>query len=89
MTNILLAAGVVIVLLAANVVMLISVLHRTRQRKGPYPKFFATANTSIRREAIKVLEALNTSVGKDTWARGHGPSGRHVRAKSAAARSSS
>ena len=62
MTNILLAAGVVIMLLAANIVMLISVLHRTRQRKGPYRRFFATANSSIRREAIKVLEALHTSV---------------------------
>ena len=62
MTNILLAAGVVIMLLAANFVMLIFVLHRTRQRKGPYREFFATANSSIRREAIKVLEALHTSV---------------------------
>ena len=62
MTNILLAAGVVIALLAANIVMLIAVLHRTRQRKRPYQGFFATANTSIRREAIKVLEALHASV---------------------------
>ena len=62
MTNILLAAGVVIMLLAANIVMLISVLHRARQRKGPYRGYFATANSSIRREAIKVLEALHTSV---------------------------
>lgn len=61
MTSILLAAGVAIMLLAANVVMLMAVLHRTRQRKWPYRGVFATANTSIRREATKVLEALHAS----------------------------
>lgn len=48
-------------LLAPNVVMLMAVLHRIRQRKWPYRGVFATANTSIRREAIKVLEALHAS----------------------------
>ena len=61
MTSILLAAGVAIVLLAANVVMLMAVLHRNRQRKWPYRGAFSTANTSIRREASKVLEALHAS----------------------------
>ena len=62
MTNILLVAGIVIVLLAANIVILVAVLRRTRQRKRPHRGLFSTVDTAIRRETDKVFGALDASV---------------------------
>lgn len=61
MTNILLAAGIVI---------LIVVLRRTRQRKRPYRGLFTTVDTAIRRETEKIFGALHASV-PDGRAPGH------------------
>ena len=70
MTNTLLAAGIVILLLAANIAILIVVLRRTRQRKRPYRGLFTTVDTAIRRETEKVFGALHASV-PDGRAPGH------------------
>ncbi len=70
MINILLAVGIVTLLLAANIVILIAVLRRTRQRKGPYRGLFTTVDTAIRRETDKVFGALHASAS-DGRAPGH------------------
>ena len=62
MTDIPLAAGIVILLLVANIVMLLVVLRRTRQRRRPYRGHFTTLDTAIRRETDKVFGAVDASV---------------------------
>ena len=64
MTNILLPAGIVILLFAANIVTLIVVLCRKRQRKSPYRGLFTTVDTAIKRETDKVLGALHASISE-------------------------
>ena len=70
MNDILLTAGIVILLLAANTVILTVVLRRTRQRKRPYRGLFTAVDTAIRRETAKVFGALHASV-PDGRAPGH------------------
>ena len=54
LTNFLLAAGIVILIVA---------LRRTRQRKRPYRGLFTTVDAAIGRETRKVFDALDASVG--------------------------